>query len=329
MKTKFKITIVLMFIMASFSLNAQGPTTYGDGAGQFGNYSSTYIGKSAGYLNSEWNNTFIGYNSGTNNTTGQGNSFLGVNAGKNNKGNGNSFLGINAGKNNEGDRNTFIGSNVGVFNVSGSNNTYLGHKAGYAGNGSGNLILGYQAGRNATGSNNIFLGLNTGFSATGSNNIFLGYNVGVNETESNKLYIDNSNTLEPLIYGDFFTDELTFNATVNIGNVPTPSGYKLYVDDGILTEKVKVATVGTGDWADYVFEEDYDLNSIEEVEQFVKANKHLPNVPSAKQVEENGVEMVEMDATLLRQIEELWLHVIELKKENEALKEEVRTLSNK
>jgi len=107
---------------------------------------------------------------------------------------------------------------------------------------------------------------------------------------------------------------------LRIGNVTTPSGYKLYVDDGILTEKVKVATVGSSEWADYVFEEDYDLNSTEEVETFIKENKHLPNVPSAKEVSENGVEMVEMDATLLRQIEELWLHVIELKKENTELK---------
>lgn len=116
---------------------------------------------------------------------------------------------------------------------------------------------------------------------------------------------------------------------VQIGRVSTPGDYKLYVDDGILTEKVKVATVNSAEWADYVFDEDYDLNSAEEVETFIKENKHLPNVPSAKEVSENGVDMVEMDATLLRQIEELWLHVIELKKENEALKDEVKTISNK
>lgn len=106
----------------------------------------------------------------------------------------------------------------------------------------------------------------------------------------------------------------------------TPNGYRLYVEEGILTERVKVAQVNSVDWADYVFDEDYERNSTEEVERFVKANKHLPNVPSAKEVSENGVDMVEMDATLLRQIEELWLHVIDLKKENEALKSEVETL---
>ncbi len=123
-------------------------------------------------------------------------------------------------------------------------------------------------------------------------------------------------------YGGYFIGKGHFTDKVSIGNVTTPDGYKLYVEDGILTERVKVATVGTADWADYVFEEDYDLNSVEEVESFVKANKHLPNVPSAKEVSEKGIDMVEMDATLLRQVEELWLHVIELNKEMEILRKE-------
>ncbi len=129
-------------------------------------------------------------------------------------------------------------------------------------------------------------------------------------------------------------NQADFKGRVNVDNVvaigpssmTTPGGYKLYVKDGILTEKVRIAGVTSLQWADYVFEPDYNLNSIEEVEQFVKENKHLPNVPSAKQVEKNGVDIVEMDATLLRQIEELWLHVIELKKQNDALKVELTEL---
>jgi len=117
---------------------------------------------------------------------------------------------------------------------------------------------------------------------------------------------------------------------VSVGDVSTPGDYRLYVQRGILTEKVQVAGLGTADWADFVFEEDYDRNSTEEVEAFINENGHLPNVPSAVEVSKNGVNMVEMDATLLRQVEELWLHVIDLKKENEALKGEVETLkSNK
>ncbi len=122
---------------------------------------------------------------------------------------------------------------------------------------------------------------------------------------------------------------LDVNGNVRIGDVSTPAGYKLYVEDGILAERVRVASKDDPiEWADYVFEEDYDLNSTDEVETFIKANKHLPNVPSAKEVGEKGVDIVEMDATLLRQIEELWLHVIELKKENETLKEKVEVLES-
>jgi len=118
------------------------------------------------------------------------------------------------------------------------------------------------------------------------------------------------------------------NGKVSVGNIGnTPGDYRLYVEKGILTERVRVAL--QADWADFVFEEDYDLNSTEEVETFIKENGHLPNVPSAEKVSTDGVDVVEMDATLLRQIEELWLHVIELKKENEILKTQVNTLENK
>ena len=116
------------------------------------------------------------------------------------------------------------------------------------------------------------------------------------------------------------------NQKVHIGNVSTPGDYKLYVEDGILTEKVKVALKSSTDWADYVFDEDYDLNTIEEVESFVKENKHLPNIPSAEAVVENGINVAEMDAKLLRQIEELWLQMIALNKEVKSLKAENEAL---
>jgi hypothetical protein len=105
-----------------------------------------------------------------------------------------------------------------------------------------------------------------------------------------------------------------------------PDGYRLYVKQGILTEKLKVALIGTAGWADYVFDADYKRNTLAEVETFVKTNHHLPNVPSAAEVSAEGIDMVEMDATLLRQIEELWLHMIDLEKENKALRTEIDQL---
>lgn len=107
-----------------------------------------------------------------------------------------------------------------------------------------------------------------------------------------------------------------------------PGDYKLYVEGGIITELCKIAIGNSSSWADYVFSKDYDLKEIEEVEQFIKENNHLPNVPSAEVVATDGIDVAKMDATLLRQIEELWLHMIELKKENDLLKKEVETLKH-
>ena len=65
---------------------------------------------------------------------------------------------------------------------------------------------------------------------------------------------------------------------------------------------------------DYVFEEGYDLSTLEEVEAYIKDNKHLPEVPSAKEMEENGIELAQMNMLLLKKIEELTLHLIEQNK---------------
>jgi hypothetical protein len=95
--------------------------------------------------------------------------------------------------------------------------------------------------------------------------------------------------------------------------------YKLFVKKGIRTEKVKVE-LAAGIWADYVFNKDYNLKPLEEVEAFINTNGHLPNVPSAKEIEKEGLNLGEMDAKLLEKIEELTLYVIQLKKEINALK---------
>jgi len=114
--------------------------------------------------------------------------------------------------------------------------------------------------------------------------------------------------------------------TIGTSVATPPTGFRLAVQDGIITQQVKVCASASA-WCDYVFDENYDRNSLDYIDAFVKKNKHLPNVPSAKEVEENGINIAEMDATLLRQIEELWLHVIDLKKENESLKKELEKVN--
>ncbi len=112
--------------------------------------------------------------------------------------------------------------------------------------------------------------------------------------------------------------------------VSTPGNYKLYVTGGILTEKIKVALSSDAvNWADFVFAKDYKLRSLAEVEAYVKANKHLPEIPSSEEVYRDGLDLAQMDAKLLMKIEELTLYMIELKKENEKLKSEVELLKEK
>ncbi len=73
-------------------------------------------------------------------------------------------------------------------------------------------------------------------------------------------------------------------------------------------------------WPDYVFDDDYDLKSLEQVECHIEAFGHLPDVPSAAEIHANGVDVSEMNAVLLRKVEELTLHMIEMQKEIERLK---------
>ncbi len=108
---------------------------------------------------------------------------------------------------------------------------------------------------------------------------------------------------------------LDVNGTVKIGDAATPAGYKLYVETGILTEKVKVAVKTSADWADHVFHKNYPLMPLQQVEQFIQQNGHLPGVPSASEVVKEGIDLAKMNAKLLEKIEELTLYIIQLKKE--------------
>jgi hypothetical protein len=125
------------------------------------------------------------------------------------------------------------------------------------------------------------------------------------------------------------TGSETITGTLTIGSVTTNANYKLFVQTGILTEKVKVAVSTTSNWSDYVFNKDYKLLSLGEVETYIKKNKHLPGVPSAEEVVKDGIDMATMDAKLLEKIEELTLYMIEMKKENSDLKQRIKVLESR
>jgi len=91
----------------------------------------------------------------------------------------------------------------------------------------------------------------------------------------------------------------------------------------------KELIVQTSSWFDNVFEDDYQLMPISDLEKFVKDEHHLPEIPSEQEVIENGVKSGEMDALLLKKVEELSLYIIELNKEVEQLKIQNAELSSK
>lgn len=82
-------------------------------------------------------------------------------------------------------------------------------------------------------------------------------------------------------------------------------------------------------WSDFVFENDYDLPTLEEVEEHIAENGHLPEIPSEAEVTENGINLGEMDAKLLQKIEELTLYLIEQNKEIKELKKEISDMKSK
>ncbi|SDW58126.1 hypothetical protein SAMN05444410_10410 [Hydrobacter penzbergensis] len=104
---------------------------------------------------------------------------------------------------------------------------------------------------------------------------------------------------------------ITSNGNIGIGT-SVPGSYKLAVEGTLGARAIKVTQVNP--WADYVFNQGYSLLPLSEVEQFIKVNKHLPDVPSAKEVNENGIDVGDTQTLLLKKIEELTLYVIDLEK---------------
>jgi hypothetical protein len=104
---------------------------------------------------------------------------------------------------------------------------------------------------------------------------------------------------------------------------------KLFASDLDVNGTIKATEIKVeAKTADFVFEEDYQLKSLEEVEQFVQENKHLPDVPSAKQMEEDGVGLAEMNKLLLQKVEELTLYSIEQQNNLKKKQAEIFELKN-
>lgn len=140
----------------------------------------------------------------------------------------------------------------------------------------------------------------------------------------------------PGAQGNYFLFLSDDDGAVSIGTEKSPAAvgtnntsmYRLFVKGGILTEELLVQT----GWADYVFAKDYRLPSLEEVEKHIAVNGYLPNLPSEKEVIENGLNVGKMTKIQQEKIEELFLYVIQLNKDIQMLRaenEQLRVLLNK
>ena len=124
--------------------------------------------------------------------------------------------------------------------------------------------------------------------------------------------------------GEDVDASLLVNHVGNVGIGTTAPDSRLTVKGNIHTEEVKIDLSVPG--PDYVFKEGYVLRSLEEVQNYIKENAHLPNIPSAKEMEANGIDLGKMNMQLLEKVEEVTLYVLDL--EMEKLKKEISQMQN-
>jgi hypothetical protein len=147
-------------------------------------------------------------------------------------------------------------------------------------------------------------------------------------TNAYGLYIDPFPSVVTNKWGVYINDASAknyFGGSVAIGTT-SDYGYKLAVNGSAIFTEAKVKLYAN--WPDYVFHKDYKLLPLSELQKFIEKNHHLPNIPSAREVQENeGIELGKMSAKLLQKIEELTLYILELKKENEEIKQTLKSLT--
>lgn len=120
--------------------------------------------------------------------------------------------------------------------------------------------------------------------------------------------------------------DISAGGAVGIGAQPQ-TGYKLAVNGDALFTKVQVKAYAN--WPDYVFDDAYELPSLQTLEKYIQAHKHLPDVPSAAEVAAGGIDLAEMNAKLLQKVEELTLYLIEQNKKLELQQREIDQLKQK
>ena len=154
-------------------------------------------------------------------------------------------------------------------------------------------------------------------------------NFRMNEIQYGVIGWDIADNVMKLKYGSTMTGAKGINIDINnnIGIGTTdPGSFKLAVEGKIGAHEIVVTMDG---WADFVFESNYDLMPLKELETYIQENKHLPEIPTTAEVKKNGISVGEMNAKLLQKVEELTLYVIELQMKNEEQDKIIVELQNK
>ncbi|AZA82655.1 hypothetical protein C1637_20620 [Chryseobacterium lactis] len=302
--------------------NNAGGVNYANVAVGLGSMSSNTTGSS---------NTALGYNTMTKSTTGSLNTALGINSMQNSVGASNNVaVGHNTlGGMIAGEYNTAVGFSAmrtwgSTASVPLVGNTAIGNSALMdINNGSYNTIMGHNSFLRTVNANyNVVIGANIAPLVNNANsNIYIGNNIAaVGTSPSNELNIGNWIVGNNGTIGiGQFTNQLPADGVATDGQK-----YKLFVKDGIRTEKVKVDIAASNGWADYVFAKDYKLMPLNDLAQFIDKNGHLPEVPTTDEAIKNGIELKEMNILLLKKIEELTLYTLEQQKRIEALEKKVK-----
>lgn len=164
------------------------------------------------------------------------------------------------------------------------------------------------------------LSANAQWSLTGNSGTIAGTNfIGTTDNKDLILKTDNSERMRFFKEGYIGIGTSSIVFPVCEGFDCFDGTYLLYVKGGIKTEKVKVEIAAENGWADYVFAKNYKLMPLQEVENYINTNGHLPEVPTTDEAIKNGIELKEMNILLLKKVEELTLHAIEQNKRIEQL----------
>jgi len=150
------------------------------------------------------------------------------------------------------------------------------------------------------------------------------WNYGGNTVTTLKTFGTIDNLDLPIMTNNIERMRVSNTGALLIGTTTTPaSEAKLAVKGSIYAQKIKVTQQA---WADFVFADEYRLRPLNEVEQYIKLHQHLPDVPSAAEVERNGVDLGGNQSVLLQKIEELTLYLIEQNKKLERQQKEIEDL---